>query len=207
MLPTRADPQATADRLVLQVAATARAGVHLVQIRERDLEGGALLELVRRCLAAVRDTATRILVNDRLDVALAAGAHGVHLRGDSMPASRARLLAPRGFLIGRSVHSPAEAIAAARDGGCDYLLFGPVFATRSKPGVEPAGPDALASVVRAVPIPVLAVGGVNTGTIAAVARAGAAGAAAIGMFAGGAADAAAALAAAARAFDTPHTVT
>src|SRR5262245_20272498 len=120
--------------LVQRVAAAAQAGVDLVQVRERDMEARDLSRLVERCVAAVRGTRTRILVNDRLDVACAAGAHGVHLRGDSMPASRARALAPIGFLIGRSVHSVAEAVTACEGGGLDYLLFGAVFNTASKPG-------------------------------------------------------------------------
>ena len=71
-----------------------------------------LTRLVERCVEAVRGTRARVLVNDRVDVALAAGAHGVHLRGDSMPAARARIVAPPAFLVGRSVHSPEEALRA-----------------------------------------------------------------------------------------------
>src|SRR4030095_10474416 len=92
------------------------------------------------------------------------GAHGVHLRGDSMPASRARALAPIGFLIGRSVHTVAEAVTAHAEGGLDYLLFGAVFATASKPGQPPAGVQALADVVGATPLPVLAGGGLSSDT-------------------------------------------
>jgi thiamine-phosphate pyrophosphorylase len=193
--------------LVRRIESAARHGVHLVQVRERDLEGGSLLSLVHACVEAVRQTPARILVNERVDVALAAGAHGVHLRGDSMPASRIRMIAPRGFLIGRSVHSVAEAVTADEDGGLDYLLFGPVFPTCSKPGAGGTGAASLASVVRAVRLPVLAIGGVTPATAVHVAHAGAAGFAAIGMFADGAeADAAAAALAARGAFDSPYTV-
>ena len=153
---------AAEDALVQRVAAVAAAGVHLVQVRERDMEARDLSRLVARCVTAVRNTRTRILVNDRLDVALTSGAHGVHLRGDSMPASRAKALAPIGFLIGRSVHTVAEAVTAHAEGGLDYLLFGAVFATASKPGQPPAGVQALAAVVGATPLPVLAVGGIST---------------------------------------------
>ena len=142
-------------------AAAAAAGVDLVQVRERDMEARALSRLVGRCLDAARGTRTRVLVNDRLDVALAAGAHGVHLRSDSMPAARARSLAPIGFLIGRSVHSAGEAVQVSADGGVDYLLFGAVFATASKPGQTPAGVQMLADVAAATPVPVLAVGGMT----------------------------------------------
>ena len=166
-----------------RAAVAARAGVHLVQIRERDLDGGAALRLVAGCVAAVRGTRTRILVNERIDVALAAGAHGVHLRADSVPASRVRRIVPPGFLIGRSVHSMEETLRATADGGVDYLLFGTVFPTASKPGQAAAGTDALAEIVRATPLPVIAVGGVTVATAPAVARAGAAGVAAIALFA------------------------
>jgi thiamine-phosphate diphosphorylase len=171
------------DGLVQRVAAAAAAGVDLVQVRERDMAARDLSRLVERCVAAVQGTRTRVLVNDRLDVALAARAHGVHLRGDSPPASRARPLAPIGFLIGRSVHSAAEAVAAYAEGGLDYLLFGAVFTTTSKPGQIPAGVQALAEVVGVTPLPVLAIGGISSETAPALARTGCAGFAAIGWFA------------------------
>jgi thiamine-phosphate pyrophosphorylase len=173
------------DALVERVAAAAKAGVDLVQVRERDMEARDLSRLVERCVAAVRSTRTRILVNDRLDVALTAGAHGVHLRGDSAPASRARALAPIGFLIGRSVHSLADAVTACAGGGLDYLLFGAVFETASKPGQTPAGVQALTEVAAAVPIPVLGVGGISRVTAPQLAGTGCAGFAAIGWFAEG----------------------
>ena len=168
--------------LVERVANAAREGVHLVQIRERDLDGGPLMRLVSACVAAVRGTRTRILVNDRLDVALAAGAHGLHLRADSFSAARARGLTPSAFLIGRSIHSVAEARAAADEGGLDYLIFGTVFATVSKPGQAPAGTAGLSAVAQATRLPVLAVGGITPERVGDVMRAGACGAAAIGMF-------------------------
>jgi thiamine-phosphate pyrophosphorylase len=171
------------DATVERVRWAARAGVHLVQVRERNLDGGPLTALVRRCVEAVGGSRTRVLVNDRLDVALAAGAHGVHLRGDSMPAARVRQLCPPGFLLGRSVHARDEAVEAAAAGGLDYLLFGTVFTTLSKPGRAPAGPVALAHVVQASGVPVLAVGGLSPDNIGQVAAAGAAGFAAIGLLA------------------------
>jgi thiamine-phosphate diphosphorylase len=171
--------------LVQCVASAAAEGVDLVQVRERDMEARDLSRLVSRCLEAVRGTRTRILVNDRLDVALTAGAHGVHLRGDSMPASRARLLTPIGFLIGRSVHSVGEAVSVCAPGGLDYLLFGTVFATGSKPGQAPAGVTALAAVSSAVTIPVLAVGGMTRETLPLLSETDCAGFAAIGWFADG----------------------
>ena len=171
--------------LIERVGAAARAGVHLIQIRQPQLEGRALTRLVERSVLAAKGTAARILVNDRVDVALTAGAHGVHLRGDSMPAARVRAIAPLGFVIGRSVRSPGESARVAPDGNLDYLVFGTVFATRSKPGVDAAGVDALAAACAGVGLPVLAVGGMTLSRLGAVARAGAAGCAAIGLFADG----------------------
>jgi thiamine-phosphate pyrophosphorylase len=170
--------------LVEHIAAAARAGVHLIQIRERDLDARALTRVAAAAVDAVRGTATRILVNDRTDVALASGAHGVHLRGDSAPARRIRAIVPQGFLIGRSVHSREEAERAAAEGGLDYLMFGTVFETASKPGVRAAGPATLAAIASSVTLPVLAIGGVTVSRMAEVAEAGAAGFGAIGLFGG-----------------------
>jgi thiamine-phosphate pyrophosphorylase len=167
--------------LVERVGAAARAGVHLIQVRERDLDTRALRRLVERCVRAVEGTTARIVVNDRLDVALAAGAHGVHLRGDSVPGVRARAIAGRALLVGRSVHGREEAERAA--GGLDYVMCGPVFETATKPGAPAAGPGWLTGVVASSTIPVLAVGGVTVERVAEVAGAGAAGFAAIGLFA------------------------
>jgi thiamine-phosphate pyrophosphorylase len=170
------------DALVRRVRAAAGAGVHLVQIRERDLDGGPLTRLVAACVDAVRGTSTRVIVNDRFDVALAANAHGVHLRADSFPPSRVVASAPAGFLIGRSVHSMSEAIAAAENGAVDYLIFGTVFDSASKPGRAPAGLRELSQVASATRLPVLAIGGVTSDNIDDVMQAGAAGAAGISMF-------------------------
>ena len=165
-----------------RVRAAAVAGVHLVQIRERDLDGGPLARLVAACVEAVRGTRTRVLVNDRFDVALTAGAHGVHLRGDSVPAARIAPWAPPGFLIGRSVHSVSEAVAAVDSDAVDYLIFGTVFESGSKPGRLPVGLRELSAVARATRLPVLAIGGMTSDNIAEAMAAGAAGAAGISMF-------------------------
>jgi thiamine-phosphate pyrophosphorylase len=171
------------DALVDRVGAAARAGVHLIQVRERDLDGGPLTRLVARCVDAVRGTRARILVNDRLDVALAAGAHGVHLPSEAPPAPRIRSLASSMFVVGRSVHAVDEARDVSGAGGTDYLVFGTVFETSSKPGVAPAGARTLAEVAAVTSHPVLAVGGVTLDRLGLVRAAGAAGFAAIGLFA------------------------
>lgn len=172
------------DALIRRVAAAARAGIHMIQIRERDMPDGALLVLVTQAVEAVRGTRTRILVNDRVDVALAAGAHGVHLRGDSAPARRVRKVTPPSFLIGRSVHARDEIAQVAAEGDVDYLLFGTVFDTTSKPNRPSAGLAGLAYAVSAAPrLPVLAIGGMTLDSVVQLPDTGCAGFAAISQFA------------------------
>jgi thiamine-phosphate pyrophosphorylase len=173
------------DALVDRAALAAQQGVDVIQIRERDLPDRELVSLVARIVTAASGTGARVLVNDRADIAIAAGAAGVHLRADSMPASRVRTIVPPGFLVGRSVHTIAEADAAIAGGGCDYLLFGTVYASMGKPEGHPvAGLARLEEVCRRSPLPVIAIGGVDRSRVAAVRRAGAAGFAAIGLFMG-----------------------
>jgi thiamine-phosphate pyrophosphorylase len=169
--------------LLTQVRHAVDAGIDYVQVRERDLEAGALADLVQQLVGVAHRSSTRILVNDRVDVALACGAAGVHLRGNSVPALAVRRAAPPSFVVGVSVHSVDEAVAAAP--GADYLVAGTVWATPSKPLESQAqviGVDGLARIAAAVRVPVLAIGGVTLQRLAEAARAGAAGAAAIGLF-------------------------
>ena len=166
-----------------QVASAVRAGVELIQIREPDLSDRVLLDLVRGAVDAARGSGSLILVNDRVDVALAAGAAGVHLTSSSVPASAVRRHLPPGFLVGRSVHGAPEAARVAAGGGVDYLTMGTVYASASKPGRAPCGLGALAAAARAAPLPVLAIGGVTVDNVRELMDAGAAGAAAIGLFA------------------------
>ena len=172
------------DLVMAQVADAARAGIDLVQVREPDLSTRALTELVRGAVRVTRGSGTRVVVSDRPDVAMAAGADGVHLRGRSIDALRVRHMVPPAFLLGRSVHRAAEAAAAEAGGGLDYLIVGTVFPSQSKPGGTALGVTGLASAVQAVCLPVLAIGGVTLSNLATVARAGAAGIAAIGLFMG-----------------------
>jgi len=165
------------------VREAASAGVDLVQIREPQLQGGALVSFVRQAVGEASHTDCQVLVNDRFDVAIAANAAGVHLRSDSFPATRVRSLAGPGFLIGRSVHSPAEAVAVTQQGGCDYLIFGTVFQSRNKPAGHPvAGLDALRKVCQSTTLPVIGIGGVSLENIADVVAAGATGIAGISLF-------------------------
>lgn len=169
--------------LVDRVARAVAGGVHLIQVRQPDLDGGPLLHLVERCVDVVRGSRARVIVNDRLDVALAAGAHGVHLRTASMPAARLRAIVPAGFLIGRSVHASDEAGRVTAAGGLDYLIAGTVFPSPSKPGVAGIGLQGLRAIVHATALPVLAIGGMSRDMVGPVGETGAAGFAAIGLFA------------------------
>ncbi len=171
------------DLVKRQVASAVRARVDLIQIREPDLADRVLLDLVRYAVDAARGSGSLILVNDRLDVALAAGAAGVHLRTSSVPAPVMRYHVPAGFVLGRSVHGASEAARVAAEGGVDYLTMGTVYASASKPGRVPCGVAGLARATRAVSLPVLAIGGVTVDNLREVMDAGAAGAAAIGLFA------------------------
>jgi thiamine-phosphate pyrophosphorylase len=196
----------TIDQLLDRIRLAAEAGVDLIQIRERDLPDAALVALVRSAVAVSRGTRARVLVNDRTDVAIAAGAAGVHLRGDSLAAPRVRSIAPDGFLIGRSVHSLDDVASAEEDGGCDYLLFGTVFASEGKPDGHPiAGIDALRAACKRASVPVLAIGGVDVPAAREIAATGAAGVAAIGLFMApeSAAEMRARVESVRRAFDTP----
>jgi thiamine-phosphate pyrophosphorylase len=156
------------------------ADLDVIQIRERDLDARVLLELVRRVVAHRGDGPPRLLVNDRADVAIAAGADGVHLRADGPPVPDVRTLAGSGWVVGRSVHTLDETRANAT---ADYLLFGTIFAGGSKGGGSPAqGLDALAQAAAASRAPIVAIGGMTPARSAAAIASGAAGIAAIGAF-------------------------
>ena len=171
------------ERLIEDAARAARAGVDLIQVRERGLDDRTLLALVRRIGTACAGSRAILLVNGRSDIALAAAAGGVHLPASSPSASRVREIVPSGFVIGRSVHRAAEARAGEQTGGSDYLIFGTVYPSAGKPAGHPSsGPEALRRVCHAVRLPVLAIGGVVPARAHEIAAAGAAGIAAIGMF-------------------------
>jgi len=169
------------DALVRVVEEAVAAGVTLVQVREPGLETSQLADLVAAIVEVARGSRTLVVVNDRLDVALTSGAHGVHLRGDSIPPRAARSIAPPGFLVGRSVHHLEEARDHAP--AVDYLIAGTVFPTSSKPSTERLlGTSGLHEISVAVTVPVIAIGGVTVERFGEVAAAGAAGIAAIGLF-------------------------
>jgi thiamine-phosphate diphosphorylase len=156
------------------------ADLDLLQIRERDLEARDLIQLAERIVGRRAGARPRIVVNERADVALAAGLDGVHVRADGPPTGPVRALGPAGWIVGRSVHTQTE-ISRERD--ASYVLFGTVFSSRSKdPGAPVQGVAALAEAVAVSPVPVLAIGGMTPDTVALVRSTGIAGVAAIGVF-------------------------
>lgn len=160
--------------LAAAVAAALAGGADWVQVRDKAAAARDLYDLALEMGRVCRAAGAGLLVNDRADVAVAAGAHGVHLARRSLPVAAVRPCLPPGRLVGVSVHSVAEAVEAAR-AGADYITFGSVFPTRSHPGAPGQGPEALAEVVRSVAIPVLAIGGITPENAPAVLATGCAG--------------------------------
>ncbi len=157
--------------------ALAEAGVDGFQVRAKELGGRELTHLTDRVADAVRPSGALVVVNDRVDVALAAGADGVHLGASDVDVAAARRIAP-GLLIGATCRSRADVEAAAAD-GADYVGFGPVFATSSKPGLPaPLGLDAVWAAAGVLPL--VAIGGITIANVASVVAAGADGIAVIG---------------------------
>lgn len=191
-------PAADADAAERLARALLDGGAAIVQLRMKRALASDQLAAVERLRPLCHARGVRFIVNDRLDVALAGGADGVHLGQDDLPLAAARRVAPGGFVIGISTHDEAQARAAV-DGGADYIGFGPCFATSTKENPDPVvGLEALARVCR-LPLPVVAIGGITLDRVATVARAGAAAAAVIRAV-NGAADVAAAARVVAAAF-------
>lgn len=154
------------------------AGVELIQIREKDLDARTLYEFSVQARALGNPLGARLLINERVDVALAAGLDGVHLPSGSIAARDIRRIAPGPFVIGVSAHSLAEIDAEA-----DFAVVSPVFVSKSKPGYgPPLGVEQLAAIVKASPVPVYALGGVTKENAASCLAAGATGVAGISLF-------------------------
>lgn len=154
-------------------------GADVIQLRDKTCSTLELLRTARDLRSIIRKSGTLFIVNDRLDVAMASGADGVHFGQDDMRVSTARQLAPPGFIIGVSVGTTGEAMEAERD-GADYLAISPTFSTASKDDAGPGrGLDRLREIRGAVSIPVIAIGGINRGNVRDVIAAGADGVAVI----------------------------
>ena len=180
-------PEAQIRLLLEKIESAARAGVDWIQIREKDLDARRLAALVQQAKSRVGRTC-QILVNDRLDVALAAGADGVHLGENSLPVAEVRRYlrehtkGRRQFSLGVSTHA-LQSAQEAEANGADYAIFGPVFATPSKLQYgPPRGLKELAAACKLVSIPVVAIGGITLRNAHECAEAGAAGIAAIRLF-------------------------
>jgi thiamine-phosphate pyrophosphorylase len=163
--------------LLPTVAAALAGGVNVVQLRDRQAPAGALLRLARGLRALTRGRAL-LVVNDRLDVALLAGADGVHLGEEGLPVAAARAWLPSSLLVGRSVHA-VETARQAEAEGADYLVAGTLFPSRSHPDAVPAGLGFLRRVVAAVSIPVAGIGGIGPAEAGPCRRTGAAGVAVV----------------------------
>jgi thiamine-phosphate diphosphorylase len=161
---------------VIDCAARAvRNGVGMIQVREKDMPALELFDLVCRVRDLAAGTGTRVLVNDRLDIALAAGIDGVHLPADGLPPDRVRPLIK---ILGVSTHSVEEAVTAEK-ARANFIVFGPIF---DSPGKRPVGLTSLIRVVSSVRIPVLAIGGITAANSGLILNAGAAGIAGIRLF-------------------------
>lgn len=161
------------------VADAIDAGVDLIQLRERDLDARLLVALTTRTMERAARRPVGILVSDRADIAVAAGAHGVHLPGHGASTAAVRAIVPSNMLMGRSVHSAGECEA---ERALDYLLYGTVFESQSKPGGGAQGLEALKRAILTASLPILAVGGITAARARACVDAGAAGVAGIGVF-------------------------
>lgn len=166
------------------VAAAVAGGATAIQLRGKGLAGGELLALGLELQGRLAGAGIPLIVNDRLDVALACGAAGVHLGQGDVPIALARKLLGSGRVIGVSVNTPGEARRAAGE-GADYVGAGPAYATATKETALPVlGPEGVRLVRRAVSIPVVAIGGIDAGNAAALAAAGADGIAVVSAILG-----------------------
>jgi len=171
------------DEILLQVSAAVSAGIQYIQLRERKLPARVLFELATRAVNIAQSTATRVLVNDRADIAVSSGANGVHLTTQSLDTAVVRKAFGDELLIATSTHSLEEA-RMARDGGANFVVFGPVFATPAKEKYgPPVGVRELSRLASELaPLPVLALGGISLVNAAECLSAGASGIAGISLF-------------------------
>lgn len=170
------------NELVKQITALSAAGVKAIQLREKNIPSDDLLLIAKSVINKIGESDTKLIVNERLDIAILAGANGIHSTSHGIENKYIRKFAP-GLLSGRSVHSVREAVNAEKD-GYDYILFGPVYRTPAKIKYgKPQGLKELSEVCSSVKIPVFAVGGINPQRIKKCLAAGSYGVAAIREFA------------------------
>ncbi len=168
--------------LLVRVKRAVSRGIDFIQVREKDLPDLVLFHLAEEVVRLTRHTPCKVLVNGRLDVAVACGAHGVHLPATGIDVRDMKRYLPASFLVGVSTHSLHEA-RRAEAGGADYLLLGPVFRTESKAQYgAPLGLAAFKKICAALSVPVLGLGGISADRISAVLEAGAAGVAGITLY-------------------------
>lgn len=159
------DPSVAAGRPLAGVAAQAiRGGADAIQLRDKQASARQLLDAARRLLAVTRPAGIPLIVNDRVDVALAAGADGVHLGQDDLPLAEARRILGPARLIGQSTHSLEQALTAERD-GADYIGVGPIFPTPTKPSYGSVGTALIRLVAGRVRVPAVCIGGIDSRTI------------------------------------------
>ena len=172
--------------VVALVAAAVRGGVTIVQLRAKGSETRGFLELATRMASALKRRSVPLIINDRVDIAMACGADGVHLGQDDMPLDAARKLLGEVKIIGVSVNTLKEAREAERL-GADYVGLGPIYATTTKDTDLPVlGPEGIRRMREKIDIPIVAIGGINAGNAAAVMKAGAAGVAVVSAILGAA---------------------
>ncbi len=147
-------------------------GGRLVQLREKTMPLAELLPLAQRLLRRCREVDATFIVNDRADLALAIGAHGLHVGQDDLPADHARRLLRPGMILGVSTHDPEQARQAVRD-GADYVAVGSIFPTSTKAAFQLVGPELIRRVRPEVPVPLVGIGGITADNAPAVLSAGA----------------------------------
>ena len=165
------------------LAAIIDGGCRMVQLRDKDTPSGRVLPVAERLLARARGAGVTFIVNDRVDLALAIGADGVHLGQDDLPAHVARPLLRPDMLLGISTHDVAQA-HAARDAGADYIAVGSMFATTTKPDFQLVGPGLVRKLRGDIRVPLVGIGGITHGNVADVIRAGVDGVAVISAVCG-----------------------
>jgi thiamine-phosphate pyrophosphorylase len=162
----------TAENVVAMTAQLCGGGVDVLQLRAKKLEAREIERLARQMLPVTRDHGVPLVINDHLEIAAAVGSEGVHVGQDDDAVARARAVVGAECFVGKSTHSLAQAVAAQAE-GADYIGFGPLYATGTKPDYVPIGLQDIAEVHRLVALPIFCIGGVNAGRLDEVITAGA----------------------------------